>query len=146
MGLLRLARPRLPTHRVLLDPLGPGGNRSFQRAVYDNQTDRAVSEPQTTAPVDAVLIFECVFLMRPELIDRWDLRIFVCTAFEETVARARVRDAALYGGPDDVERRFRSRYLPSQQLYLDTVRPTDHVDIIVHNDEPERPSWKVRSH
>src|SRR5580693_1507954 len=62
-------------HRVLLDPLGPGGNRGFQRAVYDNQTDSAVTEPITVAPVDAVLIFEGVFLMRAELIDRWDLRI-----------------------------------------------------------------------
>jgi uridine kinase len=28
---------------------------------------------------DAVLVFDGVFLMRPELIDRWDLRIFVST-------------------------------------------------------------------
>jgi uridine kinase len=130
--------------RILLDPLGPGGDRGFQRAVYDNQTDSAVSEPITVAPVDAVLIFEGVFLMRPELIDRWDLRIFVSVAFEEIVARARIRDAARYGTPDDVERRFRSRYLPSQQFYLDTVRPTDRADILVRNDEPERPAWKVR--
>ena len=131
-------------HRVLLDPLGPGGDRSFLRAVYDRQTDSAVSEPITAAPVDAVLIFEGVFLMRPELIDRWDLRIFVSAAFEETVAQARIRDEALYGTPVDVERRFRSRYLPSQQFYFDTVRPTDHADILVCNDEPQRPAWEVR--
>jgi hypothetical protein len=58
-----------------------------------------VSEPITAAPVDAVLIFEGVFLMRPELIDRWDLRIFVSAAFEETVARARSRDAVRNGTP-----------------------------------------------
>jgi uridine kinase len=131
-------------HRVLLDPLGPGGDRGFQRAVYDNQTDLAVTEPITVAPVDAVLTFEGVFLMRPELIDQWDLRIFVSATFEEIVARARTRDAVLYGTPDDVERRFRSRYLPSQQFYLDTVRPTDRADIVIRNDEPRRPAWKVR--
>lgn len=133
-------------HRVLLDPLGPGGDRGFQRAVYDKQTDGAVSEPMKVAPVDAVLIFEGVFLMRPELIDRWDLRIFVSTAFEETVARARIRDEALFGSPDDVERRFRSRYRPSQQFYFDTVRPTERADILVRNDEPQRPAWAVRPH
>jgi uridine kinase len=129
--------------RVLLDPLGAGGDRGFQRAMYDNQTDSAVSEPITVAPVDAVLIFEGVFLMRPALNDRWDLRIFVSVAFEEIVARARIRDAARYGSPDDVERRFRSRYLPSQEFYLDTVRPADRADILVHNDHPQRPTWKV---
>jgi uridine kinase len=132
--------------RVLLDPLGPGGDRDFQRAVYDRETDCAVTEPISAAPVDAVLIFEGVFLMRPELIERWDLRIVVSAAFEETVARARIRDAALYGTPVDVERRFRTRYLPSQQFYVDTVRPIDHADILVRNDEPPRPAWKVRSH
>jgi uridine kinase len=131
-------------HRVLLDPLGPGGDRGFQRAVYDKWSDSAVSEPTTDAPVDAVLIFDGVFLMRPELNDRWDLRIFVSAAFEETLARARIRDAALYGTSVDVERRFRSRYRPSQQRYFDTVRPTDHADILVRNDEPQRPTWAVR--
>jgi uridine kinase len=133
-------------HRVLLDPLGPGGDRRFQRAVYDKRTDGAVSDPVTDAPVDAVLIFEGVFLMRPELVDRWDLRILVSAAFETTLARARTRDAALYGTPVDVERRFRARYLPSQQFYVDTVHPTDHADILVRNDEPHRPAWKVRPH
>jgi uridine kinase len=45
-----------------------------------------------------------------------------------------------------VEQRFRNRYLPSQQHYFDTVRPTDLADIVVHNDEPERPAWEVRPH
>jgi uridine kinase len=132
-------------HRALLDPLGPGGDRLFRREVYDRITDSAVSEPMTSAPVDAVLIFEGVFLMRPELVDDWDLSIFVSASPEETLRRARVRDEALYGTPDDVEQRFRSRYLPSQRFYLDTVRPTDLVDIVVRNDEPERPGWVVRS-
>jgi uridine kinase len=131
-------------HRVLLDPLGPDGDRGFQRAVYDNQTDSAVAEPNTDAPVDAVLIFEGVFLMRPELIDGWDLRIFVSAAFEETLARARTRDVALYGTPLEVERRFRSRYRPSQQFYFDTVHPTDRADILIHNDDPQQPAWEIR--
>ncbi len=135
-----------PLRRVLLDPLGPDGGRGFRRAVYDKQTDSAVSEPIRYAPVDAVLIFEGVFLMRPELIDQWDLRIFVSATFEETLARARTRDVALYGTAVNVERRFRGRYRPSQQLYSETVRPTDHADIIVHNDDPQQPAWKVRPH
>jgi hypothetical protein len=40
----------------------------------------------------------------------------------------------------EIERRYRSRYIPSQQFYFDTARPTDHADIIVHNDKPRRPA------
>jgi uridine kinase len=132
-------------HQVLLDPLGPGGDRRFQQAVYDRGTDTALSPPVTAAPADAVLLFDGVFLMRPELIERWDLRIFVSAAFEETLDRARTRDQAVYGSVTEVERRFHKRYGPSQQFYFATARPTDHADIIVHNDEPQQPAWEART-
>lgn len=91
-------------HRVLLDPLGPGGDRRFQQAVFDFSTDTALSQPVRTAPADVVLLFDGVFLLRPELIDRWDLRIFVSAAFDETLDRARTRDQALFGSATEVER------------------------------------------
>jgi len=71
-------------HRVLLDPLGPDGDRSFQQAGYDRDTDTALSPPVTTAAADAVLILDGVLLLRPELIDRWDLCTFVSAELEET--------------------------------------------------------------
>ena len=132
-------------HRILLDPLGPDGDRRFRPAVYDRDTDTALSPPVTTAAADAVLLFDGVFLLRPELVDRWDLRIFVSAAFEETLDRARTRDQALFGTATEVERRHRNRYIPAQQLYFATARPTDHADIIVHNDAPQQPAWEVRA-
>ncbi|AGZ40123.1 putative phosphoribulokinase/uridine kinase [Actinoplanes friuliensis DSM 7358] len=78
--------------RVLLDPLGPGGDRQFQDTLYDRAADAVLSPPVRTAPAGAVLIFDGVFLMRPELNDRWDLRILVSTAFETTLERAVIRE------------------------------------------------------
>ncbi|MFI7430769.1 cytidylate kinase family protein [Micromonospora sp. NPDC049836] len=129
-------------NRVLLDPLGPGGDRRFHHAVYDHTADAVLSPPAMTAPADAVLVFDGVFLMRPELIDRWDLRVFVSTALDKTVDRAVIRERRV-SSRADVERRWRERYLPSQRFYFATVRPTDHVDVIVHNDEPGRPAWEA---
>ena len=132
--------------QVLLDPLGPDGDRRYQHAVYDLDTDTAVSQPVTTAPADAVLLLDGVFLLRPELIDLWDLSIFVSAAFEQILDRARIRDLARLGSTAEVERRFRTRYIPAQKLYFATARPADHADIVVHNDEPRRPAWEVRTH
>jgi len=132
-------------NQVLLDPLGPGGDRRCQHAVYDHTTDTALFPAITTAPDDAVLVFDGVFLMRPELIDRWDLRIFVSTAFEKTLDRAVIREQRVLSAAE-VERRWRERYIPSQQFYFATVRPTDHADIVVHNDEPQHPIWETRTH
>lgn len=113
--------------RVLLDPLGPGGDRRFRRAVDDRS-------PVGTASADAVLVFDGVFLLRPEVVDRWDLRVFVSTELEKTVERAVVRE-----GRADVERRWRERYIPAQRLYFAAARPAEQADFIVHNDDPRRP-------
>ncbi|MEO3746505.1 cytidylate kinase family protein [Plantactinospora sp. B5E13] len=129
---------------VLLDPLGPGGDRRFQPTVYDHSTDTALSPPPTTAPADAVLVFDGVFLLRPELIDRWDLRVFVSTSLEKTVDRAMIRERRV-SSQANIERRWRERYIPAQQLYFATVHPTRYADIVVHNDEPQLPVWEFRT-
>lgn len=131
-------------HRVLLGPLGPGGDRRYRGAIRDRVTDVALAPPRQTAGPGAVLLFDGVFLMRPELDDQWDLRVLVATSFAVTLDRARVRDEAEYGSGDVVEQRFRRRYRPTQQHYADTVRPADRADVVVHNDTPGRPAWEVR--
>ena len=128
--------------RVLLDPLGPGGDRRFSRAVYDRASDATVSLPVTTAAADAVLLFDGVFLLRPELIDRWELRILVSTSFEKTVDRALIRERDVLSA-EEVERRWHERYIPSQRFYFATVRPSAQADIVVYNDELQQPTWEM---
>jgi uridine kinase len=130
--------------RVLLDPLGPGGDRRFQTAVYDKLADAALSPPVRTAATEAVLLFDGVFLLRPELVGAWDLRVFVSVSLEEGLARARVRDRSASKSSADVERKYRSRYIPSQRFYFDTVHPAELADVVVHNDQPRSPTWEVR--
>lgn len=91
--------------QVLLDPLGPTGDRRFQQAVYDRGSDTALCLPITTAAEDAVLLFDGVFLLRPELTDRWDLSIFVSVTFERTLDRAQKPDVTHSRGL-----RFRPRW------------------------------------
>ena len=51
----------------LLEPLGPGGARAFRTASHDLATDRALDLPVRTTTPDALLVFDGVFLQRPEL-------------------------------------------------------------------------------
>jgi uridine kinase len=67
---------------LLLDPLGPHGDRRIRLAIYDRTTDTALSAPVTTGAAGAVLVFDGVFQLRPEFINGWDLRIFLSTSFE----------------------------------------------------------------
>ena len=128
-----------------LDPLGPRGSREYRRAVFDFRSDAPRSYVAEVAPEVAVLVFDGIFLLRPELLARWDLRIFVSVGFDETLRRALTRDGALFGSQEQVERRYRSRYIPAQRLYLAAARPTEAADVVVCNDDPARPCLRRSS-
>jgi uridine kinase len=68
----------------------------------------------------------------------------VSADFDEIVRRARIRDADLFGSSDEAEQRYRTRYLPAQQHYLQTVRPSQLADVVIDNDDPSRPRMRVR--
>ena len=101
---------------ALLLPLGPGGNRLYERATFDHQTDTPVLSPRERAPDDAVLLFDGIFLLRPELDESWEYRIFVDVAFAVALQRALVRDQSLFGSSASVAARYLQRYFPAQRL------------------------------
>lgn len=124
----------------LLAPLGPAGDRHFRRAVFDYRADRPVEMPQESAPPSAMLIFDGVFLLRPELRPHFDFSIFVRADFTVTVTRAEARDRALFGHAGDVRRRYEQRYIPGQQIYLCTAQPEQYASVVIDNNDPERPA------
>lgn len=123
----------------LLDPLGPGGALEYQTAAYDRHADLAVCPMAAKAPADAVLVLDGVFLLRPELRDRWDLKIHLSVQPSEILRRGRIRDLDVYGSIEEVDHRYLSRYLPAQEIYQADHRPIEHADFIVINDDPARP-------
>jgi uridine kinase len=123
----------------LLLPLGPGGDLRYRRARFDHRTDSAVEEPWRQACSDAILVFEGVFLHRPELRLHWDFTVFVEADDAVTVSRARSRDVGLFGDAEQVEEAYRRRYLPGQKLYLEAVRPLEKASVVVHNNDVRNP-------
>ena len=61
--------------RCLLAPLGPGGDRRYRPATFDHRTESPTEAPGQFAPADAVLLFDGVFLLRPELGGCWDYAV-----------------------------------------------------------------------
>jgi uridine kinase len=116
---------------LLLAPLGPGGNRRYVKAVFDFKANIPRITAPRLAPRNAVLLFDGIFLLRPELNDLWDFRVFLQVDFEETLRRATERDEKLFGSREAVRRRYLRRYVPAQRLYLDSVRPELIADVVV---------------
>jgi uridine kinase len=124
---------------MVLQPLGPGGNGGYRVASYDHRTESAVNAPFERATPGAVLLFDGVFLLRPELREHWDLSIYLDVDPHEAVRRALVRDADLMGGTREVLLRYQHRYLPGQRLYRQEAQPQQTADVVVNNDDPARP-------
>jgi uridine kinase len=120
----------------LLVPLGPGGDLRCRTAVFDFRTESPVASEMLTAPRDAVLLFDGVFILRDELRSYWDFSIFVDAGFDVTLARALTRDLPLFGSEEAVRERYEQRYIPGEMLYLERHRPRDHADAVVRNDDP----------
>lgn len=129
----------------LLVPLGPGGNRSYQTAVYDYRTDQVVDAPSQFAPDDAVLLFDGIFLQRPEISGYWDLSLYVDVSVDIALERATDRYLARNGQAGELLdvntllKRYKLRYIPAQQHYSDGCHPKESADIVVDNNDLHRP-------
>lgn len=119
---------------VLLEPLGKG--EAYRTAVFDYRVDSKTDEKTVSAPVNAILVFEGVFSLRPELVELWDYKIYLDIAVEESISRGVERDL---GEKDEIERKYRVRYLPGQQLFKEESRPYETADIIVDYNDPKNP-------
>jgi uridine kinase len=129
----------------LLDPLGPRGNRRYRTAVFDFRADAPVATPLRRASENAVLLFDGVFLLRPELARLWDLVIYVDVDHKVAVERAVTRDAPSPGSTDAVRNRYRRRYVPGQAVYHREVRPRQRADVVLENTDPALPRLVFRA-
>jgi uridine kinase len=131
------------TERVLL-PLGPGGSLRYAPRAFDLDTDTPVDVALEAAPAGGVAVLDASFLLRPEIRDFFDYRIFVAAAFETAEARGVARDAGALGGPQEAERLYRTRYHEAWRIHFREARPLQHADAIVVNDDLDDPALFVR--
>ena len=106
--------------------------------------DMSVEAPVETAPANAVLVVDGVFLLRRELVDLWDFSVFVAVPFAETQRRVAERDAVQFGGEEATLRRYAARYVPGQQIYFAEANPQDKANVVVDNEDPDRPRLRSR--
>jgi uridine kinase len=121
--------------RELLDPWRCGPGTPYRRRRHDLATDAYVDDPPDVVPADGVLVVDGVFAQRPELVDAWDLVVYVHADDAVRVARMAARD----GVPDDPDHPDQRRYLDAQRLYQDRCRPSERADVVVDNSDPDVP-------
>ena len=133
--------------RVLIDPFREGGQTSattgFQLEAFDLARDSPVESTWVSAPRDAVLIVDGIFLHRPELRDLWNWSVWLDVPYEVAYARLALRD----GSDPDPEAPSNARYRLGQELYLAEADPRAAASAIVDNSDlahPHRVSGRAR--
>src|SRR5436853_417359 len=113
-----LALPAERTKRVGIDGVDGAGKTTFA----DELRDRPGS----------ILLFDGLFLHRPELRETWDLSVFLRV---EWTRNHRLRGAP----PVDLEAPSTRRYWEGQELYFRECAPWDCASIVVDNDDLDAP-------
>ena len=120
----------------LLIPLGSDGDRSCRLVAFNLDDNVPTHRAWYKAPINAILLFDGVFLLRPEVIKYWDFSIFLEVDFRISVPRAVQRDISSGDqkwNANIIQMRYERRYVPGQQLYLREAKPKEQASIIVDN-------------
>jgi uridine kinase len=123
--------------RLLLAPLGPGGDRHVRLALHDAFHDRPIKDAAVVASPDAIAVIDGAFLLRPEMRASWDLAIWLDISFETMIERAAARDVAWVGDADLVRQRYRTRWVPTHRLY-EATGAREYAHVVIDNEDPAR--------
>lgn len=120
---------------VLLDPLSPGGDGRYRTASFDHRADAPLDVPPAEAAPGDILVFDGIFLHRPELRSFWDVSVFLEVSVAVSVQRCAARD----GGVADPQAAAWRRYIEGQQIYLRTCMPQRRATFVINNDTLDAP-------
>ena len=86
-------------------------------------------------PREAVLVVDGLFLHRDELVDLWDLSVFLDVPFGLSVPRVAKRD----GTEPDPEHESQRRYVEGQNIYFRECSPLTRATLVIDNSDLEHP-------
>ncbi|MER5468127.1 hypothetical protein [Streptomyces sp. NPDC002685] len=107
----------------VLTPLTAGRAAHYRR--YDWSTGALATDGECGVARHGIVLVEGVYTARPELVDHYDLVVYVDTPPDESMRRLRVRGDD--HGPIDWEARWRL----AEEHYLITTRPRERADLVV---------------
>ena len=120
---------------LLLQPLGPEGSLVYCPAIFEHCSDSPIHSPLGVAKPNDILLFDGIFIQRPELRGSLDFIIFLDVDFQVNVARMAVRD----GVNPDQDDPLVQRYVGGQQLYFETCQPQQQADVVIDNNDWSNP-------
>jgi len=113
-------------------------------ATFDWETDRTIERQPEPVPPGTIVIIDGGFLLRERFCHYFDLTILLEADEHVRLERAVPRQLARLGSAEAVLERFRTRYIPGYQLYLEREDPRARADYVIDNSDFSAPIVKRR--
>ena len=117
--------------REILSPVKKGEKVEKELVLLNLETDMYSLRKNYSIDSGTIVLLEGVFLFQEKLIPYIDLKIFLSIDFDICLERAKKRDLSIL--KDDVERKYRDKYIPAQKLYIQDYKPLDIAEIVIDN-------------
>ena len=132
----------------LLDPFKAGQGNQYTAAIFDEPSDQPDRAAPGTVGANDVLIFDGIFLQRPELARYWDFTIFLDGQERVDLRRLELILADL--PPTAAETvshvlewvRWLERYSAGMRYYIDLVGPSQSADLVIDNNDLAAPQLR----
>ena len=128
----------------VLDPISPGGNRKIKSVLFNLISNSIIDSEYEVVDENAIILFDGIFLMRPELVKYWDVSIFVDITLDTAMNRAYEREKLNGLSYEEIHALYEKRYFGGQKIYFDRSSPHQHVNIIVDNDDFKNPMIEIK--
>lgn len=125
--------------RDVLVPAREGKQINISLPLFDGTSDSPYSSVHYVVLPHGYLIFEGLFLLRPELTNLFDLVIRLKISTEVVMERALVRDVPKLGNAEFVRRHYQVQPIAAQEYYEQSCDPDKRADILIDNSIIERP-------
>lgn len=129
--------------RLVDELLGPikslGDGEVFEKKldVLDLQMDSFDPSKGYEVTGETVVVLEGTTKLRSPVIQYLDHTVYLHTDFEEVLGRAKNRDEGRFH--EDVEERYRRKYIPVQKKYRELYSPEEGADMVVDTDDLTEP-------
>ncbi len=113
------------------------GKGKYITQSFDCDSNVKIEQEEKEVLQNSILIFEGIFLHRPELIHYWDFSIFLDITFETALQRNISRSIAQGNNNSipQIKKKYIARYMPGQELYFKLSKPKEKANIIIDNND-----------
>jgi len=129
----------------VLDPVSPGGSRKIKKVMFNLISNSLIDSDFETIDENAIILFDGIFLMRPELAGYWDIKILLDITLETAMNRAYDRELPNGLSFQEIYLLYEKRYFGGQKIYFERCNPFKRADVVIDNNDFKNPNIKFQA-